>query len=73
MRNYLEKKGKNVILGNTAFCKGLFQSSLVYMCPAWRNKSENSKSFDFYWKGILLQFFKNHIFWKITLNFAKSS
>ena len=65
MRMFMEKKGNNVILGNTAFYMGLFQPISVYMQPAWHSKSEKKKkkkSFDFYRNGILVQFLKNHIF-----------
>ena len=66
-----EKNGKNAILGHIAFCIVVFQQISVYLWPAWCTKSEKNSSFDFTLKAILLQFFKNHIFWKNEHQFYK--
>ena len=59
MRKSLEKNGKNVILGNTAFYIGLCQQISVYMWPARRSTSEKTTD--------LLNFTRRRFYW----NFEK--
>ena len=44
---FLEKNGKNIILGHIAFCIVVFQQISLYLWPAWCTKSENNSPFDF--------------------------
>ena len=56
MRKFLEKNGKNVILGHSALCIVKF----TYDLHGALNQKNNS-SFDFSLEAILLQCFKNRI------------
>ena len=64
MRKCLEKNGKNVILGHISFFIAVF-NKFQFTCDLHDALNQkNSSSFDFSSKAILLQFFKNRIFWK---------
>ena len=63
----LKEKNENVILGYTVFF--VFFSRFQFTCDLHdASNQKNNKSFDFYWNGILMQFWKICIFCKITMS-----
>ena len=70
VRNVLEKKLTRNFGANCFLC--MFFSRFQFTCDVHDAlQQKNSKSFYFYWKGILLQFWKNRIFLKNYPKFCK--